>query len=128
MGRPTLYLFPRAVAGLARPELKAEILAVVRSPDRHFHLSSLLLEALPGSTLTKEIVPELLTLVHDSAAPYAERDRGTDALIASHADIEWSAEVSKLLQRGQQDDKRLAVETISQLKGKGFTGSKSPMQ
>jgi hypothetical protein len=52
----------RAVSGLARPELKDEILAVVRSPERHFHLSSLLLEALPGSTLTKEITPELLAL------------------------------------------------------------------
>ena len=50
----------RAVAGLARSELKHEIICLVSSPDRHAHLSSLLLEALPGSTLAVEIAPQLL--------------------------------------------------------------------
>ena len=112
----------RALSGLARPELKNEIIAVVRSPDRHFHLSSLLLEALPGSTLTKEIVPELLALIRDSTAAHAERHHAAEALIASRAKVDWPAEVATLAQQAGTGDKRLAVEIISQLKGEGFTG------
>src|SRR5262249_9210693 len=112
----------RAVSGLARSELKTEIIAVIRSPDRHFHLSSLLLEALRGSTLTNEIVPELLTLIHDSAASQAERKRAAEALIASQAIVAWPMEVDNLRKRAETGDKRLAVEIISELKGHGFTG------
>lgn len=112
----------RAVSGLARPELKNEIISVVRSPDRHFHLSSLLLEALPGSTLTKEIALELLELITDRKAAYAERSHAAEALIASGANLDWPKVVAKLTKKGNSHDKRLGLEIIAVLSGKGFTG------
>jgi hypothetical protein len=110
----------RAVSGLARPELKNEIIAVVRSPDRHFHLSSLLLEALPGSTLTKQITPELLSLITDRKAAYAERSHAAEALIASGTEIDWPKTVAALRKKGGSNDKRLGLEIIAELKGEGF--------
>ena len=113
----------RAVSGLARPELKDEIVSVVRSPDRHFQLSTLLLELLPGSTLAQQIAPELLEIVTDAAAVYAERHHAAEALIASDTKIDWAKVVADLRQKGSQDDRRLGLEIISQLRGVGFTAS-----
>lgn len=112
----------RAVSGLARAELKDDIISVVRSPERHFHLSSLLLEALPGSTLTKEIVPELKELIADSSAAYSERLHAAQALIASQAQLDWPTIVSTLA-KGGGNDKRLALTIIGLLSGKGISAS-----
>ena len=110
----------RAISGLARAELKDEIVGVVRSPDRHFHLSSLLLESLPGSELTQEISTELRELLLDGAAIYAERHHAAEALVAAKLSLDWSSIVSSLIQRGSGDDKRLALEIITNLNGDGF--------
>lgn len=112
----------RAVSGLARPELKDEIISVVRSPERHFHLSSLLLEALQGSTLTKEIVPELRALIADSSAAYSERLHAAEALIASQAQLDWPTIVSTH-SKGDGNDKRLALTIIGLLSGEGISAS-----
>lgn len=111
----------RAVSGLARPELKDQIIEVVLSPDRHFHLSSLLLEALPGSTLTDLIVPELLSLINDSNAAYAERHHAAEALIASKTSADWPQIVGSLGKEGGEDNTRLALEIVAQLYGNGFS-------
>lgn len=113
----------RAVSGLARAELKDEIIALVSSPDRHFHLSSLLLEALPGSTLAAEIAPELLELIANPTAAQAERYHAAEALIASGADVDWCAIVKSLRATGKLADKRLAIEIIEQCEGSGFDGT-----
>jgi hypothetical protein len=70
-----------AVAGLARPELKSEILDLLKRPDRQVHLSTIVLEALTGSALTAEIAPELTALVNDENAVYVERYNAAKALI-----------------------------------------------
>ncbi len=57
----------RSVAGLARPELKSEIVTLITSPQRHIQLSTLVLESLAGSSLVDQIVPELLDLVVDTS-------------------------------------------------------------
>lgn len=109
----------KALSGLAKPELKDDIIAVVRSPQRHFHLSSLLLEALPGSTLTEDIVPQLWELIGDSSAAYVERLHAAEALIASSTDLEWTALVSRLT-GGDTTDSRLALDISARLGGKGI--------
>jgi hypothetical protein len=109
----------KAVSGLARPELKDDIIAVVRSPQRHFHLSSILLEALPGSTLTKDIVPQLWELMTDSSAAYVERLHAAEALIESGTDFDWSGLVSRL-SSGDTTQSRLALDISARLEGKGI--------
>lgn len=105
----------RAVAGLARPELKPEILQLVKQPDRHVHLSTIVLEALPGSTLTREIVPELTALVEDENAIYLERYDAAKALGNSKVAIDWAALIRKLRMSGDAPSKRLALEVMGQL-------------
>jgi hypothetical protein len=112
----------RAVFGLARKELKDEVVAIITQQNRHVHLSMLILEALQGSPLTKIIDRELLAIVENACAAYAERSGAAEALIQSGADIDWPAETGILQDRGKTSDKRLTLETIALVSGVGFTG------
>jgi hypothetical protein len=110
----------RAISGLARPELKDEVVAIIKSPDRHVHLSTLILEALGASQLTQAIAQELLTIVKDSEAAYVERTHAAEALVTSSVDIDWPA-VIETFQTGN-DDKRLILEIIALTRGEGLSG------
>ena len=112
----------RAVAGLARPELKEQIVDLFKRPDRHFQLSMLILEALPGSNLTNEIVPELMTIVRDAKAAYSERINAAEALINSNIKIDWVSTVQALTNNPGSGNRRLALEIIAHLRGIGFSG------
>jgi len=81
----------RGVAGLARPELKSEILDLLKRPNRHPHLSTIVLEAMCGSALTVEIVPELAALIEDQKAVYLERYNAAKALVDAKLTIDWGA-------------------------------------
>jgi len=111
----------RAVAGLARPELKDDIVRLLRDPERHIHLSTLLLEAIAGSPLAPQIAPELLETIQDEKAAYIERLHSTEALIDSQSPVSFPELVAKLVERGTRSDLRLAIETVGLVKGKDFT-------
>ncbi len=102
----------RSVNGLARPELKSEIVALITSPKRHVQLSALLLESLAGSPLTNKVLPELIGLMKDAAAPFVERKRAVEALAKSGSAIDWENLVGELLKQKKHDSWRLAAETI----------------
>ena len=111
----------QAIAGLARPELKEEIIALITRPKRHFHLSMLMLEALHGSNLTDAILPELLGIVKDPAAAYAERSSAVTAILHRNLDVDWVSIILELRgRRGRQED-RLALELIASTDGAGLT-------
>lgn len=112
----------RAVSGLARRELKDEIVALIKSPDRHVHLSTLILEALGESTLTKTIAQELLAIVENSTAAYVERSHAAEALIRGAVDINWPAVAERLRTRSETGDNRLTLEIIALTCGEGFSG------
>jgi len=103
----------RSVAGLARPELKSEIVSLITSPQRHVQLSALILKSLAGSSLTNEVVPELLALVRDIAAPYVERSEAAEALAKSGVAIDWQELMEQLLAHKRHESSRLAVETMA---------------
>jgi hypothetical protein len=111
----------RAVAGLARPELKSEILDLLKRPDRHVHLSTIVLEAVRGSALTAEIVPELVALVEDESAVYVERYNAAKALVDTKVTIDWAALLRKLRTSRDMSSKRLALEVMGQLDPNGLT-------
>ncbi|MBB2750130.1 UNVERIFIED_ORG: hypothetical protein GGI57_000803 [Rhizobium aethiopicum] len=103
----------QSVAGLARLELKPEISKLITSPQRHVQLSALLLTSLIGSSLTNDIVPELLALIRDIEAPYVERSEAAEALAKSDVVINWEQLIGELLAQKRHESNRLAAETIA---------------
>lgn len=112
----------RAVSGLARPELKDEVIAIITGRDRPIHLSMLLLEALQGSPLAGAIADELITIVENPTAAYAERSRAAEALFGGSVEIDWTKIAEALRTRSQSGDKRLVLEIIGIVGGKRFSG------
>ncbi len=102
----------RSVSGLARPELKSEIVALITSPQRHVQLSALVLSSLAGSPMTNEVLPELIALMKDTSAPFVERSAASEALAKSELAIDWQKLVRELSAQPKLDSRRLAVETI----------------
>jgi hypothetical protein len=107
----------RAISGLARPELKDEVVRLIKSPDRHIHLSTLILEALGGSPLTQAIAQELVAIVKDYKAAYVERSHAAEALVGRNVDIDWLALTEELQSSNKADDKRLTLEIIALTRG-----------
>jgi hypothetical protein len=105
----------RALAGLARSELKFEILHLLKRPDRHAHLLTLILEAVRGSPLAVEIVPELTSLLEDENAIYLERYNAAKALLDAKVTVDWPALLRKLRESSTVSNKRLALEVMGQL-------------
>jgi hypothetical protein len=112
----------RAVAGIARPELKDPIVELIKRPNRPLQLSTLILEALSESQLTNEIAPELLALVLNVNASYAERINAAEALISSSVRIDWTSAVGDLRSRPSNENRRVGLEIIALNFGAGFTG------
>lgn len=113
----------RSVAGLARSELKSEIIDLITSPQRHVQLSALILTSLIGSTLTGDVIPELLGLIKDSKAPYVERSAAAEALATSNLAIDWHNLMNDLLSTGKHENSRLATETIAVVGPSRFSAS-----
>lgn len=114
----------RQISGIARGELESDIVALIGSPQRHVHLSTLILEALEGSKLTSTISGKLLTIVKDCSAPYIERAHALEALIASHISVDWPDCAEELRQRKKSGDSRLVLEIIAATKGENFDGNR----
>lgn len=112
----------RAISGLARTELKDKLVELIKNPDRHVHLSTLILEALRGSPITNEIAQELLAIVQDSDAFPVERSHAAEALVQSHINTNWPTVVETLRSKGKSGDKRLALEIIAFVCGDKFSG------
>ncbi|MCK1367057.1 hypothetical protein [Bradyrhizobium sp. 62] len=111
----------RAISGLARAELKNEVVKIVTDPARHLHLSMLILEALQRSELAKTIAPQLQSILESPLAIYAERSSAVEALIESSSDTDWPTVVEKLRVRGATGDARLALEIIASTCGTGLS-------
>lgn len=104
-----------AVGGLARLELRSEILELLKQPDRHAHLSTLVLEALRGSALAAKIVPDLISLLQDENAVYAERYNAAKALVEGKIVIDWSSLLRTLRTSDAMSSRRLVLEVMGQL-------------
>jgi hypothetical protein len=104
----------QAVASIVRPELRGEILTLLKSPDRPVHLSTVILESLPGTALADEIAPELEALVLDTSAPYVERSNAVDVLVEGKAKIDWPRVIATLNRGAVSDNRRLAIETMGE--------------
>ena len=102
-------------SGLMRPELREEILSVVRTPDRPAQLRALLLEAMPGTSLAKELSPVLEEILFDPSRYVEERSAAAEALHAANVCDEWESVIERLLAIGDLRSPRLAFEILGRV-------------
>ena len=86
--------------GLMRAELKGEILDIVSTPNRHTQLTTLLLGAMVGTSLAKELAPTLNDMIFDHLRSPGERSGAVTALHATGIVTEWEAVIHRLLAMG----------------------------
>jgi len=108
----------RSVLGLARKDLADDIIELLRNPKRHVHLSSLLLEAIANSELTKDIAAELEKIVLDEAAAYVERHNAAQGLANSNIAVNWPQLLERLAGRRPATETRLLLEIVGLLRGR----------
>lgn len=104
-----------AASGLMRPELREEILSVVNTPDRPAHLRGLLLEAMAGTSLAKELSSVLEEIVFDPGRYVEERSAAAEALHAANVCDDWEPVIERLLGIGDRRSPRLAFEILGRV-------------
>ena len=99
-------------SALMHTELKEEILALLTAPERSIHLSVLLLVAIAGTALAKELVHALTAMMFDQTRPFDERSSAADALQTMDTVDDWEAVIHRLLAMGDANSAGLACELL----------------
>lgn len=99
-------------SGLVRPELRDEILAIVQVPGRDMQLTVLLLEAMAGTTLARQLRPELEAILFDRARSVVERSCAGNALYTAAVRDDWEVRIRRLLAMKDANSARLAFEIL----------------
>ena len=102
-------------SGLMRTELKEEVLALLAGPERNIHLSVLLLVAMAGTTLAKELAHALTAMMFDRSRPFDERSSAADALHTKDTADDWEAIIHRLLALGDADSAELACDLLADI-------------
>lgn len=113
----------RSAQAIARHELQDDILRLVTAERRPFHLSTLLLEAIKGSQLSRDLAAGVLDVFRSPTAIYRERHHALEALVTGTEAINWPAEIRLLVDSQQTDSHRLAVSAILELRGQDLDGA-----
>ncbi len=99
-------------SGLVRPELRDEILAIVQAPGRDMQLTVLLLEAMAGTTLARQLRPELEAILFDRDRSVVERSCAGNALYTAALHDDWETHINRLLAMKDANSARLAFEIL----------------
>lgn len=113
-----------AAPGLTQSALAPDLRDLLVSPDTNFQLRSLLLSAMPKSEAARLLDAELAAIVMgEGPYPYSfhERSAAFDILVEQRPRNSWAAAFEDLLQRPDEDDRRLVVEGIYQVGSGQFT-------
>ena len=102
-------------SALMHTELKEEILALLAGPKRNIHLSVLLLFAMAGTDLAKELAPALTAMMFDRSRPFDERSSATDALHSTDMVNDREAVIHRLLAMGDADSAGLACDLLADI-------------
>ena len=100
---------------LMRTELEGEILALLTAPERSIHLSVLLLVAMAGTALAKELARALTAMMFDQNRPFDERSSAVDALQTTDTVDDWEAIIHRLLAMGDADSAGLACDLLAHI-------------
>ena len=102
-------------SALMHTELKEEILALLAGPERNIHLSVLLLVAMAGTALAKELADTLPAMMFDQSRPFDERSSAADALQTTDSTDDWEAVIHRLLAMGDADSAELACDLLAEI-------------
>ncbi len=106
--------------GLARAELKAELLECLSDEKAPLHLVLLVLEAVAGSpAAVSAMKDDLEALLFDPRRSFAPRSRAADALFPKGETEALEPAVERLLAAGDSDSHRIAYEALCRT---GFVG------
>ncbi len=108
--------------GLARQELRNDIIRVIRNPQSPYQLSHLIIESIQGDAFADSILSELLALVNDSSATPLERHAAVDVLTECKSQPDWQSTVGNLRESGDVESLRIAL-NIMQDKVELFNGT-----
>lgn len=100
----------QSAKGLAREELKPELLDILAAPQEHAALGSVLIEAMHGTPLAAALAGDLRTMLIDPTRPYHQRSSALDLLVEAGEIADWPMLISELAGRTDQDSLRIAAE------------------
>ena len=103
------------LSGLMRLELQEEILSILETPNRHAQLRGLLLEAMAGTALAKELSATLESIAFDRNRRVVERSDAAKALHATDVREDWEPVIDRLLETNDPDSARLAFEFLRRI-------------
>ena len=103
---------PHRMGGVARRELLPELRDLLTRPGVEFRLRLMVLQALAGSEAAKALADTLDELALDGSAYFATRSQAAVRLVEIDPDRDWTALVTDLLDRGSENDVRLAIEVM----------------
>ncbi|MBU2514202.1 hypothetical protein KJ966_22935 [bacterium] len=98
--------------GLARLELRDDIIRVIRNPESPYQLSHLIIESIQGDTFVDDISKELSALILDSSATPLERHAAVESLDECHNQPDWPITVNDLRKLGDIESLRIAIKII----------------
>ncbi len=98
--------------GLARQELRDDIIRVIRNPQSPYQLSHLIIESIQGDTFADDISSELLAIVNDSSATPLERHAAVDALAECKSQPDWQNAVGSLRELGDVESLRIVLDIV----------------
>lgn len=109
--------------GLARSELRDDIIRVIRSRTAPYQLKHLIIESIQGDAFADSIAEDLLALVLDASATPVERQAAVDVLTECKTQPDWPETVKKLREAGDVESLRIALQYIIQDHVEMFDGS-----
>lgn len=108
--------------GLARRELRDDILRVILNPKSPYQLSVLMIKTIQGDAFSDDIVNELLEIVIDNSKTPAERLASSSALLECNNQPNWIEIIGALRKNGDIESLRIALKIV-QSKIKVFNGT-----
>lgn len=104
-----------AVAALSSPDMAESFRAILKSKDAGFSLRSVVLDALSAGSPIPEMQPDLLAILTDSEAPYAERHASIEGLLGMGTDGADAVASAYAELGASKDDLQLRVEILHKL-------------
>lgn len=107
--------------GLAKPELREDIVDLLRDPNISYELTHLVLESLKGQNFVNSLVHDLSKIIATRTETFVERRSAIEAMVDAEVQPNWRKLVSKLVAFGDMDSLRLALDIV-EFKPNEFTG------
>lgn len=99
-------------AGLARIELKDQIVDLIKETTVPYHLTTIILEALRGSDLAGHILADLVAVASDENQPYGTRSRALEAIDENAGAMDWRQLGLDLAAAATEMSTRLSIQVV----------------